>query len=75
MLFFNPAYPAAFIFGLRIEHYPMNSEFQYHFLFFLTAIWLSHSQLWAIIEGKASLTQCSSLYLSAGSTQRPPRAL
>ena len=26
--------------------------------FFLTAIWLSHSQLWAILEGTALLTQC-----------------
>ena len=25
---------------------------------FLTAIWLSHSQLWAILKGTASLTQC-----------------
>ena len=29
--------------------------------FFLTAIWLPHGQLWAIIEGTASLTQCYSL--------------
>ena len=28
------------------------------FFFFLTAIWLSHDQLWAILEGTASLTQC-----------------
>ena len=28
------------------------------FDFFLTAIWLSHGQLWAILEGTASLTQC-----------------
>ena len=27
-------------------------------LFFLTAIWLPHGQLWAIIEGAASLTRC-----------------
>ena len=27
-----------------------------YFFFFLTAIWLSHSQLWAIFEGTASLT-------------------
>ena len=26
--------------------------------FFLTAIWLPHGKLWAIIEGTASLTQC-----------------
>lgn len=26
--------------------------------FFLTAIWLSDDQLWAIIVGTASLTQC-----------------
>ena len=26
--------------------------------FFLTAIWLSHGQLWAILEGTASLTRC-----------------
>ena len=26
--------------------------------FFLTAVWLPHGQLWAIIEGTASLTQC-----------------
>ena len=26
--------------------------------FFLTAIWLPHGQLWAIIEGTASLTRC-----------------
>ena len=26
--------------------------------FFLTAIWLPHDQIWAIIEGTASLTQC-----------------
>ena len=26
--------------------------------FFLTTIWLPHCQLWAIIEGAASLTQC-----------------
>ena len=25
---------------------------------FLTAIWLTHGQLWAILKGKASLTQC-----------------
>ena len=29
----------------------------FYFLF-LTAIWLSHSQLWAIFEGTASLTRC-----------------
>ena len=31
-----------------------------HFLFyfFLSATWLPHGQLWAIIEGTASLTQC-----------------
>ena len=27
-------------------------------LFFSTAIWLSHGQLWAILEGTASLTRC-----------------
>ena len=26
--------------------------------FFLTAIWLSHGQLWVILEGTASLTRC-----------------
>ena len=29
-----------------------------YFFFFLTAIWLSHGQLWAIFEGTASLTRC-----------------
>ena len=29
--------------------------------FFLTAIWLPHSQLWAIIEEAVLLTQCYSL--------------
>ena len=28
---------------------------------FLTATWLSHGQLWAVLEGAASLTRCSSL--------------
>ena len=28
------------------------------FFFFSTATWLSHGQLWAIIEGIASLTRC-----------------
>ena len=28
------------------------------FVFFLTAIWLFHDQLWAMIQDKASLTQC-----------------
>ena len=28
---------------------------------FLSAIWLPHDQLWATIEGAASLTRCSSL--------------
>ena len=28
------------------------------FVFFLTTIWLAHGQLWAIIEGTASLTRC-----------------
>ena len=28
------------------------------FFLFLTAIWLPHGQLWAIIEGTASLTRC-----------------
>ena len=27
-------------------------------LLFVTAIWLSHGQLWAILEGTASLTRC-----------------
>ena len=26
--------------------------------YFLTAIWLPHDQLWAIIEGTASVNQC-----------------
>ena len=26
--------------------------------FFLTAIWLTHGQLWAILKGTASLTRC-----------------
>ena len=30
----------------------------WHIYFFLTAIWLSHSQLWAILQGTASLTRC-----------------
>ena len=30
-------------------------------VFFLTAIWLPHSQLWAIFEGTASLSRCLSL--------------
>ena len=29
---------------------------------FLTAIWLSHGQLWAILERTASLTQLQSLH-------------
>ena len=29
----------------------------------LTAIWLSHGQLWAILKGAASLTRCESLCL------------
>ena len=30
-----------------------------HFLFlFVSAIWLPHGQLWTIIEGTATLTQC-----------------
>ena len=28
------------------------------FFFFLTAIWLTHGQLWAILRGTASLTRC-----------------
>ena len=28
---------------------------------YLSAIWLLHGQLWAIIKGAASLTQCESL--------------
>ena len=27
-------------------------------VFFLTAIWLTHGQLWAILKGTASLTRC-----------------
>ena len=27
-------------------------------IFFLTAIWLSHGQLWAILRGTALLTRC-----------------
>ena len=30
-------------------------------IFFSTAIWVSHSQLWVILKGIASLTQCCSL--------------
>ena len=29
-----------------------------HGVIFLTAIWLNDGQLWAIIEGAASLTRC-----------------
>ena len=30
----------------------------FFFFFFLTAIWLTHGQLWAILKGTASLTRC-----------------
>ena len=30
----------------------------YFFFFLLTAIWLTHGQLWAILKGTASLTRC-----------------
>ena len=30
----------------------------YIYIYILTAIWLPHGQIWAIIEGTASLTQC-----------------
>ena len=33
MLFLNPAYPAAFLFGLRISALFNDCEFQYHSLF------------------------------------------
>ena len=32
--------------------------FFFFFFFFLTAIWLTHGQLWAILKGTASLTRC-----------------
>ena len=36
-----------------VKMYPLAN-----FFFFSTAIWLPHGQLWAIIEGTASLTRC-----------------
>ena len=30
----------------------------FFFFFFLTAIWLTHGQIWAILKGTASLTRC-----------------
>ena len=33
-------------------------DWQFTLIFFLTAIWLSHGQLWAILKGTVSLTQC-----------------
>ena len=40
--------------------------------FFLTAAWQLHGQLWAIVEGKASLTQCQSLHWILDLTRRSP---
>ena len=35
-----------------------NKKTAIFFFFFLTAIWLTHGQLWAILKGTASLTRC-----------------
>ena len=40
--------------GQTSEWLPIKADF----LFFLTAIWLTHGQLWVITEGTASLTTC-----------------
>ena len=36
----------------------LNKEFSNVCDSFLTSIWLSHGQLWVIIEGRASLARC-----------------
>ena len=64
-----PYYSSSFLYKLSASNscmYSMKSlsntdhNIFYHIfhIFFLTAIWQSHNQLWAILEGTASLTQC-----------------
>ena len=59
-------FPNVILFGSILRDFTAFSKKEKLFLFsnvifkdvFLTAIWLSHGQLWAIIEEAASLTQC-----------------
>ena len=67
-------------FFLRVVFNKFNIIFYFCYLkstfwsVFLTAIWLSLEQLWAILEGTASLTWCSSMHLY-NFKPRVPRSL
>ena len=44
------------LFTVRRPDQEINRQTENRHFFFLTAIWLSHGQLWAILKGTASLT-------------------
>ena len=45
-------------FVIYLQYLKEKMKTEVDFLLFLSAIWLCHGQIWAIINGKASLTRC-----------------